>query len=316
MPSQPKLVVYTGAPEQVAQLADRFPDVDVRLTTSEAEFSAEAHDADVVFMARKYARDMVLLPQNLKWLHVGGTGVDRLRPFSDFAPDTVITHTPGISAEMIADYVICAIGMLTWDAPRMLRNQRQHTWERWPVSRIAGRTLALIGLGNIGQAVARRATAMDMHVIGIRRSPEPVPHVAQVAGPAGLHTTLRGADYVVVAVPLTAATAGMLGEPEFRAMKASAYLINVGRGNVVQERALVAALRNGRIAGAALDVFATEPLPDDHPLWAMDNVIVSPHIAAWSPDYAARAVEVFAANLARYLAGEPLRHVVDRMREY
>jgi D-2-hydroxyacid dehydrogenase (NADP+) len=164
--------------------------------------------------------------------------------------------------------------------------------------------------------VISRATVLGMRVMGVKRSPEPVPGLEQVVGLDQLHQTLRLADFVVLAVPLTSETWGMIGPRELEAMKKSAYLINVCRGNVVQERALITALQRGHIAGAALDVFENEPLPADSELWGLKNVIISPHISSWSKDYRMRAAEIFWVNLERYLSGNPLLHIIDRSREY
>jgi D-2-hydroxyacid dehydrogenase (NADP+) len=175
---------------------------------------------------------------------------------------------------------------------------------------------ALIGLGNIGRAVARKATAMGMRVIGVKRSPDSVPGVECVVGPDQLHEILGEADFVVLAMPLTGETWGMIGPREFLTMKETAYLINICRGAVIQEHALIEALKKRRIAGAALDVFENEPLPGDSELWGLENVIISPHISSWSRGYRARAAEVFCTNLERYLSHQPLLHVIDRSREY
>lgn len=300
---------YKGIPS-------RFSQINVRIETTAETFAKVARDADIICMARKYSRSMVLEARRLQWLHVGGTGIDRLRPLSDLDPELMITNTPGLNAEMMADYVMCVILMLTWDFPRLVRNQLERFWERWPVDRVQGKVLALIGVGNIGRSVASRATALGIRVIGVKRSPGPVPDLEQVVGLEQLHQILRVADFVVLAVPLTSETWGMIGPRELEAMKKSAYLINVCRGNVVQERALITALQRGHIAGAALDVFENEPLPVDSELWKLKNVIVSPHISSWSKDYRMRAAEIFCANLEKYLAGEPLLHVIDRSKEY
>jgi phosphoglycerate dehydrogenase-like enzyme len=297
-------------------IPSRFSQIDVRIETTVEKFAKVARDADIICMARKYSRSMVLEAPRLKWLHVGGTGIDRLRPLSDLDPELMITNTPGLNAEMMADYVICVILMLTWDFPRLVRNQLERLWERWPVDRVQGKVLALIGVGNIGRSVASRATALGIRVIGVKRSPGPVPGVEQVVGLDQLHQILRLADFVVLAVPLTSETWGMIGPRELEAMKKSAYLINVCRGRVVQEHALITALQRGHIAGAALDVFESEPLPVDSELWKLKNVVISPHISSWSKDYRMRAAEIFCANLEKYLAGEPLLHIIDRSKEY
>jgi D-2-hydroxyacid dehydrogenase (NADP+) len=316
MKEQPKLAIYTDNVEAQAFVSHRFPQVHVRMTTTAEGFVEAAHDAEIIFLSRKYARSMVLGAQHLKWLHLGGTGIDRLRPLSDLDPEVIITHTPGLNAEMIADYVICVILMLIWDFPRLIWNKSERRWERWLVDRVGDKTLALIGLGNIGRAVARKATAMGMRVIGVKRSPDSVPGVERVMGPDRLHKILGEADFVVLAVPSTRETWRMIGPREFHAMKETAYLVNVCRGAVVQEQALISALRGGDIAGAALDVFENEPLPRDSELWGLENVIISPHMSARSKDYRARAAEVFCINLERYLSHQPLLHVIDRSREY
>lgn len=317
MEERPKLAIYTDNVEAHAFISSRFPQVEVRIEDTAEGFVEAARDSEIIFIARKYARSMVLGAHYLKWLHLGGTGIDRLRPLSDFNPEIIITNTPGLNAEMIADYVICVILMLIWDFPRLIRNQSKRRWEkRWAVEKLGGKTLALIGLGNIGRAVARKATAMGLRVIGVKRSPGPVPAVERVTGPDQLHEIMGEADFVVLAVPLTGNTWRMIGPREFRAMKETAYLINVCRGAVVQEQALIVALQEGRIAGAALDVFENEPLPPDSELWGLENVIISPHISSWSEDYRTRSAEVFCINLERYLSHQPLLNVIDRSREY
>jgi phosphoglycerate dehydrogenase-like enzyme len=181
---------------------------------------------------------------------------------------------------------------------------------------LTGKTVAVIGLGRIGVGVAHRAKAMGMRVVGARRSGAPVPGVDAVYPPGDLHRPLGEADYVVLAVPLTPATTGLMDAKAFDAMRPSAYLVNVSRGRVVDETALVEALRSGRIAGAALDVFAQEPLPPESPLWRLDNVIITPHVGGDMKDFSARSTRLFCENLGRYLRGEPMLNVVDLARGY
>ncbi len=318
MEKRSKLVIYTddvGA-QAFAFMPSRFLQVEVRITKTAEGFVEATQDAEIVCMARKYTRSMVLGARRLKWLHLGGAGIDRLRPLSDLDPEIIITNTPGLNSEMMADYVICVILMLVWDFPRLIRNQVERRWERWSVERLEDKTLALIGLGNIGQAVARKAKVMGMQVIGVKRSPASLPGIERVVGPDQLQEILSEADFVVLAVPLTTETRGMIGPREFHAMKETAYLINVCRGAVVQERALITALQEGCIAGATLDAFENEPLPPSSELWGLENVIISPHISASSKDYRARVAKAFCINLERYLSHKPLLDVIDRSREY
>jgi phosphoglycerate dehydrogenase-like enzyme len=195
-----------------------------------------------------------------------------------------------------------------------VRLQLAHRWDHAAVAgdELRGRTLGILGLGAIGRDIARAAAAFDLNVIGIKRHPEPAVGVARVLPPEGLHEVLREADYLLVALPLTGATRGLIGEAEFAAMKSSAILINIGRGAIVDEAALIAALRDGRIAGAGLDVFMEEPLPPDSPFYEMPNVIVTPHVAGSTPRYFDRVTALLIENLRRFLKQEPLHNVVDK----
>ena len=184
------------------------------------------------------------------------------------------------------------------------------------LAREDARVLGILGLGAIGSALAARAAAFEMRVIGTKRTPAPVPHVAEVYGPEGTDDVLRAADYAVILLPLTPDTRGLIDARRLRLMKRTAVLVNVGRGPVVQEAALIDALREGWIAGAALDVFEREPLPADSPLWGMENVVITPHVSGASPSYFDRVIPLFCENLRRYLAGAPLRNRVDPARGY
>ena len=180
--------------------------------------------------------------------------------------------------------------------------------------RLAGKTMTIVGLGDIGRTIAAGARALGVRVLGVSRSGSAVRGVERVFRLPRLPRALAEADFVVVILPLTSGTRGVLGASALAAMKRTAWLFNIGRGPVVDETALVAALRERRIGGAVLDVFGTEPLPAEHPLWGLDNVVVTPHISG--PSTPAEITPVFNDNLARWLAGRPLRHVVDRARGY
>ncbi len=315
---RPRLVIFAeeaDAPAYAA-VASRFSQVDTRIETAIEGFIQAVRDADITCMARKFDKRWLSDATRLKWLHVGGTGVDRLLPLGDLRPDLVISNTPGLNAEMMADYVLCTLLMLTWDFPRLWRNQIAHKWERWGVERVEGKTVVLVGIGNIGQAIARRTRSLGMHVIGVRHAQRPSPGMDRVVGIAQLPSVLGEADYVVLALPLTPETRGLMGRRELEAMKSSAYLINVSRGSIVQEQTLIAALKAGNLAGAALDVFETEPLPAESELWQLPNVILTPHLSSWSKDYRIRSAEIFGLNLDRYLSGQPLAHVIDREKGY
>jgi phosphoglycerate dehydrogenase-like enzyme len=205
---------------------------------------------------------------------------------------------------------------ITRGLPAAWTAQAKRAWEPLPAGSVSGKTVALIGLGEVGRSVAAACAALGMRVLGVRADPGPVPHVDEVRGPDGLEPILRAADFVVVAVPLTDRTRGMLGAREIAWMKRGAVLVNVARGGIVDETALAAALRTGKLGGAALDVFAEEPLPASSPLWSTPNLVVTPHIAGWVHDYLERAIACFLANLARVEDGLPPATGVDPARGY
>lgn len=194
----------------------------------------------------------------------------------------------------------------------------EHTWDRQSGigEDVAGKVLGIMGLGQIGKPLAARAAAFGMRVVGTKRTPEPVPHVDLVLPPDRIGDLLTEADYVVALLPLTPETRGRMGEREFRSMKPAAVFINVSRGPIVQEAALVRALREGWIAGAGLDVFEAEPLPADNPLYDFPQVIITPHVSGITPKFFERIATIFSRNLRRYVTGEPLANVIDVERGY
>lgn len=255
----------------------------------------------------------------LKWMQLGGAGADRL--FAD-PPHRrfLLTNASGVHAVPISEHLMAMLLALARALPRAIRAQARRSWEsrKTPqVFELAGRRVLLIGLGAIGTRFARLASALDMDVVGVRRSPDLAgEHVLKVVSPDRLAEELPLADFVVITTPLTTETAGLIGRAEIRLMKRTAYLLNIGRGRIVDEEALVGALLEGRLAGAGLDVFSTEPLPADSPLWDMDNVIVTSHYAGLTPEYAGRLWGIFSDNLRRYVAGKPLHNLVDWDLEY
>jgi len=242
-----------------------------------------------------------------------GAGVEQVL-VPEVSPRVAITRAAGIFGPWMAEY---AIGWCLWVTQRMdgfRASQRARRWAPVDPVPLRGQTLCVVGLGDIGRHIARAGRALGMRVIGISRTARRVPGVERVYRTRALATALARADFVVLTVPLSAATRGLIGAPALAAMKPSAWLINLARGPIVEEAALLDALRARRIGGAILDVFDTEPLPPDHPLWAQDNVVVTPHISG--PSTTREIAPIFADNLRRYLAGRPLRHLVDRRRGY
>jgi phosphoglycerate dehydrogenase-like enzyme len=218
----------------------------------------------------------------------------------------VFASSVGVHATPLAEWSLAGLLALRKGLPRLLADAGARRWDHYPVAELRGETLLVVGVGEIGAEVARLASAFGMRVVGIKRSPEPVPFVDEIYPPHRLDELAATADAVVLTLPLTDETVGLVSRRTIEALKPNAIVVNVGRGPVVDEEALIDALRAKRILGAALDVFTTEPLPDDSPLWELENVIVSPHTAALSIHENARIVELFSENLRRFLAGEEL----------
>lgn len=256
---------------------------------------------------------------NLRWIQLTSAGADRLLNSGFIEDGIIVTTVSGLHATPIGEFVLSAMLMFAKGAPIAMRAQARHEWTRFAPRELAGKTVGVVGFGHIGEEVGRLAKAFGCRVIATRRSAkERGAHAnADLILPAAdLHELLRESDYIALTMPLTPETRGMIGEAELRAMKPAAVLVNIARGPVTVEADLVRALQEGWIAGAALDVFDTEPLPPEHPFWGMENVILTPHISGGTEIYNQRAVRIFADNLRRYLHGGPLRNVVDLARGY
>ena len=311
-----KILVYHGRAETYrALLAERFPDLEVAAGASDEVLDCHVEDAEVL-LAWRFPVNALKRARRLRWIQLTSAGVDHVLDGVAELRAVVVTNTRGIHAELMADYAMGAMVMLQWSFPRLLRQQQARSWRHQYTEPLAGKTLGVVGVGAIGGEIARRGAAAGMTVLGMRRDPRPVGGVERMFGPAELREMLPLCDFVVLVVPATPATRRMVGEGELRRMRRTAFLVNVARGSVVDEPALVRALEEGWIAGAALDVFETEPLPATSPLWAMENVIVTPHIAGEPDDYPRRVMTVFEENIRRFREGRPLVNVVDLDRGY
>jgi glyoxylate/hydroxypyruvate reductase len=219
-----------------------------------------------------------------------------------------ISSASGVHAVPLAEWALLGLLAFTKDLPRLRRDAAARHWDHYPVDELRGKTVLIVGVGEIGGEVARLADAFGMRVLGVKRDiREPVPHVEAVHPPESIDDLVGQADAIVITLPLTAETRGLIGRETISRMREGAIVVNVGRGGVIDEEALIKALVSGKLAGAALDVFAEEPLPQTSPLWALENVIVSPHTSALSWHENERIIELFADNLRRYLSGEELR---------
>lgn len=298
---------------------ERLPELaDVRLARTDDELAEVVRHAEVLGIwefRRQRLRTVWPEARRLRWVHAASAGVDAVVFPELAASEVVVTNTRGILDHSIAEWVLGVMLVFCKDLHTTLALQREGEWRHRDSERLAGRRVVVVGAGSIGRAVARLCRAAGTRVEGVasaERSGDA--DFDRVVGPDRLAEALSGADFVVVCAPLTSDTRGMIGAPELAALPAGSRLINVGRGPVVDEAALLDALRSGGLAGAALDVFDREPLPSDHPFWAMEQVIVSPHMAGdfagWEEAFSA----VFMENFRRWTRGEPLLHVVDKAR--
>ena len=275
-------------------------------------------EADVLFNYGPAQVDPVLLSRSptLKLVHVTATGVDSFMvPEFQMSP-IILTNSRGVHAKVVADHAMALLLALTHALKRASKNQEEKKWERMDICELEGKTAGLLGLGSIGLEIARRCKAFSMKVVGLRRESAPAENVDEVFPTSQLSEVLRRSDFVLCSLPLTAETRHLLTFREFSAMKETAYFINVGRGPVVKEEDLVRALQEGRIRGAGLDVFEVEPLPQESPLWHMENVVITPHIAGVHRENIQKSTDILAENLRRLARGQPLLNVVDKTRGY
>jgi len=290
-----------------------FPDKEEWKRRS-SEFAAKV---DVVFGHMPDARIQEL--PNLRWMQQISTGSDWLIKFPEIAEsDLILTNDSGARSVPMAEHILALMLTLSRGIQVSLRRQVNHIWDRsFKVTELNGATLGLIGVGTNGEKMAEKAKAMNMQVFGLRRHPDrSSPYVDRMYGPEGLMDLLSRSDWVVITAALTPETKEMIGEMQLKVMKESAYIINVARGSMIQQKALVQALNEGWIAGAGLDVFEKEPLPEDSPLWDMENVVITPHCAAATPYRLDRVIEIFCENLSRYQVGDSLINVVNKRRGY
>jgi glyoxylate/hydroxypyruvate reductase A len=316
MPPKGPVTVLVYHPDEAQAYARlvRAPRGRIRLRVASGPDEALPHVQEMeVLYAWGFPTRLLPLARRLRWIQVMGAGVDRFLD-APFPPRVALTRAEGVFGPWMAEYTF---GWLLWATQRteaIRAAQRARRWEPLNPARLYGKTLGIVGLGSIGRVIARVGGALGMGVTGVSRSGRRVPEVERVYRRAAFHEFLAGTDYLVLTVPLTPETRGLIGEAELHAMRAEAWLVNIGRGGLVQEEALVRAIQERWIAGAVLDVFQEEPLPPEHPFWGMPNVVVTPHISG--PSDPAEIAPIFNENLRRFLEGPALRGRVDLRRGY
>jgi len=287
-------------------------------SSAKDELDIALADAEIVYGIR-LPRDLISRAPKLKWVQVMSAGVDRFLD-SDFRRSPVIlTNVSGIHATPISEFVMEQMLMFAKNALLCFDLKQKKQWQRYSPTTLRGKTVGIVGLGNIGREVARLSKAFGMRVIATSRSAPRARHTRNVdlmLPRQELQRLLAESDYVVITLPYTDETDSLFGETELKTMKASAYLINIGRGGIVDEDALAHALSENWIAGAGLDVFSTEPLPPESQLWELPNLLFSPHVSGLMEDYIGRSTNIFCDNLRRYLEGKRLLNVVDKQKGY
>jgi D-2-hydroxyacid dehydrogenase (NADP+) len=272
--------------------------------------------AEVIYGFAPPAQMIVRAPL-LKWVHAPSAGIERFLISSIIESRILLTNSSGIHGVQVSETVFMMLLMLSKKAPLFFRQQQEKTWQRVVPEVLEAKTIGILGLGVIGREVARRGKAFGMRVIALEaKETGQTDNVDAIFSPQQIKEVLAQSDYLVVTLPLTLETNKLLGEAELRAMKKTAYLVNVARGGIIDEVALVRALSENWIAGAGLDVFAAEPLPPESRLWNLPNVIITPHVAGDREDYNELAVNLFCENLSRYLDGQELINLVDKKKGY
>lgn len=301
--------------------ADHTPPI-FRTPAQAAEWAALLGVAEVMLdVDQPSVADFVRKAPNARWIQASSSGIGEwVKRLGIVDSQIVVTNAAGIHSRPLAEFAVFAMLYFAKNWSRMAAEQRVHHWERCAVDTLANKNLGIVGLGRVGRTVASLAKAFGMGVLGVRRTPRSVGDdavdVECIYGPDALHEVLRQSHYLVLTVPYTSETAGMIGRAELASLPQGAVLINIARGSIVDESALIQALQSGHLGGAALDVVAREPLAQDSPLWQMDNVLITPHSMSTALDENVHLTDLFCDNLRRYLEGLPLRNVIDKRRGY
>jgi phosphoglycerate dehydrogenase-like enzyme len=311
-PSEPQLAMLEALPESatiaVGQCAEAF--------------ERAAPGAGVILNwsgSRELLERLWHMAPRVRWVHSRSAGLDDVLFPALIQSPVPLTNGRGVFSPALGEFAIGAALFFAKDFRRMMRGQAAGVWDPFDIAEIRNQTMGIVGYGDIGRAIAQRARALGMKVLALRRRPDlsrPDALADEVFPPERTLELMARSDYVVAAAPLTAETRGLIGEAELGAMKSTAVIVNVGRGPVIEEAALIRALEDKRIRGAALDVFETEPLPPGHPFYRLENVLLSPHCADHTSDWLEKAMRFFLENFERFRKGEPLLNVADKKLGY
>ncbi len=317
MSERPRIILHNDNTAPLGRmLLDRFPTADFREANSYAALPdlIGEYRPNIVYTVRfagtpGYPRDALFGPEGPEWIANGGAGTDHLGHWD--TERTTVTNAAGVAADMMAEYVFGCFLHFTLDVAGLQKDKAARQWNSRTVAPLSGKTLLIVGLGHTGRAIAKRAKAFGMKVLGTRARPRAMENVDEVFAADELLDQLHRADFIAVCTPLTPATRNLMSRQAFSEVKQGAILADVSRGGVVDQTALFDTLMSGHVAGAACDVFETEPLPVESALWAAENLIISPHCSSVHAGWETASFELFLHNLARWQKGEPLLNVVD-----
>jgi phosphoglycerate dehydrogenase-like enzyme len=305
-----------GKPRYIADHNSRIE----RTAEQEAEWRSLLATATILFdFDASHIDDLPELAPQLRWIQSTSSGIGQFVKRVGYAEKTnwIFTTASGVHARPLAEFAIMAMILFAKNFQYLQAEKEQRHWQRYAATELANKTVVIIGLGKIGQEVARLCKAFDMRTIGTRRSPEKATaHVDELYSPNNIDDLLPQADYLVLATPHTPETEGLIHAERVKSLKQGAVVINIARGVVIDQKAMTEALQNGHLLGAALDVFEREPLPEDDPLWTLQNVIISPHSASTADTENAKITDIFCDNLERFLEGNPMRNVLDTEKLY
>lgn len=311
------ILVYSGYPEDdrilERSILEEFPGVTVLVAESDEDLASKLPGADVLY-AWSFPVHLLEYARRLRWFQVMGAGVDRIASGPPLPETVTVTNIKNVFGGLMSEYAFAYMFAHAQQIRRTMRAQSERRWDRFDPGRLGGQTLGVIGLGSIGREVVNKGVAMGMRVLGVRRSGGEVEGCKKVYAVAQIDEFLPQCDFLVCVIPHTPETVGLLTLDRLRSLPRHCFLVNMGRGTLYREEDMVEALREGWIAGAALDVFPTEPLPESSPLWGLENVFITPHISGTNRP--AEIVRPFLQNLERYLAGEELLYQVDLSRGY
>jgi phosphoglycerate dehydrogenase-like enzyme len=318
--AMPNLLILTEIQESMrarykAMLLERFPQLTVNVVGHHTLVEPFIADTEILLCFSPPMADHVVRDASkLKWIQALGTGVDNIVDLPSLGKEVLVTNIRGIHGAPVSEATIAFMLSLARDLPRSVRAQEKSAWERWPAQLLSGKTVGILGVGLIAEYLAPICKTFGMTVVGISSAPRPTPSFDRIVKRDDLLKVVPELDFLVVLTPLMPETRGIVGEKVFAAMKPSAFLVNVARGGVVDEPALIQALETGKIAGAGLDVFSQEPLPPDNPLWKTKNLTIFSHLGGYSEGYEDRAMPTIAGNMAKFLSND-LKGMINIVRK-